>query len=136
MPTFFTLEELCHTSTGLSNIPTWSAVENLKALVTNVLDPIRYKWEKPITVSSGYRSPAVNKAVGGVSNSQHLCASGSAAADLDVGTPEDNKRLFDFICASGITFDQLIDEAHFSWIHISYNKNKNRQQILYINDKK
>ena len=130
---YFTLEELCATKTGLTNIPTWQAVENLKALVNNVLDPLRESWGKPIIVTSGFRCKAVNDKVGGVATSQHTKGE---AADIDIGTPEKNKELFDFICKSGITFDQLLLENRGQWIHISYNINKNRQQILYINDKK
>ena len=130
---YFTLEELCATKTGLTNIPNWQAVENLKALVNNVLDPLRESWGKPIIVTSGFRCKAVNDKVGGVATSQHTKGE---AADIDIGTPEKNKELFDFICKSGITFDQLLLENRGQWIHISYNINKNRQQILYINDKK
>lgn len=130
---YFTLEELCATKTGLTNIPTWQAVENLKALVNNVLDPLRESWGKPIIVTSGFRCKAVNDKVGGVATSQHTKGE---AVDIDIGTQEQNKELFDFIRKSGITFDQLLLENHGDWIHISYNINKNRQQILYINDKK
>lgn len=130
---YFTLEELCATKTGLTNIPNWQAVENLKALVNNVLDPLRESWGKPIIVTSGFRGKAVNDKVGGVATSQHTKGE---AADIDIGTPEQNKELFDFICKSCITFDQLLLENRGQWIHISYNINKNRQQILYINDKK
>lgn len=130
---YFTLEELCTTKTGITNIPSWQAVENLKALVNNVLDPIREDWGKPIIVTSGFRCKAVNDKVGGVATSQHTKGQ---AADLDIGTPEQNKELFDFICMSGIIFDQLLLENNGAWLHISYNINKNRRQILYINDKK
>ena len=130
---YFTLEELCATKTGITNIPSWQAVENLKALVNNVLDPIREAWGKPIIVTSGFRCKAVNDKVGGVATSQHTKGQ---AADLDIGTTEQNKELFEFICKSGITFDQLLLENNGVWVHISYNINKNRQQILYINDKK
>lgn len=133
MPRYFTLEELCHTSTTLPNIPTWQVVDNLKALVNNLLDPIRVAWEKPITVTSGYRSAEVNKAVGGAKTSQHCFG---YACDIDVGTPDDNKKLFDFICSKGFTFDQCIDESDYAWIHISYKINGNRQQILHIKNKK
>lgn len=130
---YFTLQELCVTNTGLVNIPSWQAVDNLRALVNNVLDPLRSAWGKPIIVTSGYRSPEVNKAIGGVKTSQHLKGE---AVDLDIGTVEDNKALFDFICASGFTFDQLILENKGQWVHISYNINKNRQQILHLDVKK
>lgn len=130
---YFTLEELCATKTGLTNIPTWQAVENLKALVNNVLDPIRESWGNPILVTSGFRCKEVNDKVGGSTTSQHIKGQ---AADLDIGTPEQNKSLFEHICKSGITFDQLLLENNWQWVHISYNINKNRQQILYITDKK
>lgn len=130
---YFTLEELCSTKTGITNIPSWQAVENLKALVNNVLEPIREAWGKPIIVTSGFRCKAVNNKVGGVETSQHTKGQ---AADLDIGTLEQNKELFEFICKSGITFDQLLLEDNGAWVHISYNINKNRRQILYINDKK
>lgn len=130
---YFTLEEMCVTKTGITNIPSWQAVENLKALVNNVLDPVRESWGKPIIVTSGFRCKDVNDKVGGSKNSQHTKGQ---AADLDIGTQEQNKELFDFICKSGITFDQLLLENRGQWIHISYNINKNRQQILYISDKK
>ena len=130
---YFTLEELCNTKTGITNIPSWQAVENLKALVNNVLDPIRESWGKPIIVTSGFRCKAVNDKVGGVKTSQHTQGQ---AADLDIGTPEQNKELFEHICKSGVTFDQLLLENNGAWVHISYNINKNKQQILYITDKK
>lgn len=130
---YFTLEELCSTKTGITNIPSWQAVENLKALVNNVLDPLRESWCKPIIVTSGFRCKAVNDKVGGVATSQHTKGQ---AVDLDIGTTEQNKELFDFICKSGLTFDQLLLENNGAWVHISYNINKNKQQILYINDKK
>lgn len=124
---------MCATKTGITNIPSWQAVENLKALVNNVLDPIRESWGKPILVTSGFRCKAVNDKVGGVATSQHTKGQ---AADLDIGTPEQNKSLFEHICKSGITFDQLLLENNGQWVHVSYNINKNRQQILYITDKK
>lgn len=130
---YFTLKELCTTNTGINNFPTWQAVDNLKILVTNLLDPLRIKWGKPLIVSSGYRSPEVNKAVGGVNNSQHL---EGRAVDLDIGTVDDNKKLFEFIATSGLAFDQLILENKGQWVHVSFNINKNRQQILHLDVKK
>ena len=127
---YFTLEELCATKTGITNIPNWQAVENLKALVNNVLDPVRESWGKPIIVTSGFRCKAVNEKVGGSKNSQHTFG---YAVDIDIGTPEQNKELFEFIIEKGYYFDQLIDENNFSWIHLSYKCAGNRQQILRLN---
>lgn len=104
--------------------------ENIVALVENLLDPIREAWGSPIIVSSGYRCPELNKAVGGSKNSQHLYG---MAADLDIGMPVDNKKLFEFIQTLDLDFDQLIDEKKYQWIHISYKRNGgNRKQIKHL----
>ena len=132
----FTLEEMVRSTTaeakGIKNIPSQDEIENLKELAVNVLQPIRDKYGKPIYINSGYRCPQLNRAVGGVNNSQHLCQRG-AAADI---RSEDNKELWDLIVGmvdnKEIEVDQLIDESNLSWIHISYNKGKNRKQILML----
>lgn len=133
----FTLEELVHSDTanakGIDNTPTQEIIDNLKELAENVLQPIRSKWGKPLIVNSGYRCKELNKAVGGVSTSQHLKGQ---AADIEAGTNDDNKELFymisDMIEDKELIVDQLLDEARYSWIHVSYNKDKNRNQILHL----
>ena len=98
-----------------------SAEQNLQALVDHVLDPARERLGMPITVNSGYRCPAHNKAVGGVKNSQHLKGE---AADI---TCADNKRLAEIIEQLG-NFDQLIDYPTF--LHVSYKRQGvNRESI-------
>lgn len=132
----FTLEEMVRSTTaeakGIKNIPSQDEIENLKELCQNVLQPIRDKYGKAIYINSGYRCPSLNRAVGGVNNSQHLCQRG-AAADI---RSEDNKELWDLIVdmhnKGELEFDQLIDESHLSWIHISFHLNNNRKQILYL----
>ena len=123
----FTIEELTHTSVNLDNTPTPQVIENLERLVKNVLDPLRELYGFPIKVNSGYRSPAVNKAVGGAANSQHMKGE---AADITAGSPEANKKLFD-LC-SWLAFDQCIDEKNYTWIHVSFKKTGNRKQKLHI----
>lgn len=80
---YFTITELTKSATatkqGIDNTPSAEVTANLTALVDKVLDPLREIYGKPIYVSSGYRCPKLNKAVGGVSNSQHLKGE---AADL------------------------------------------------------
>ena len=102
-------------------------------MIEQLLDPIRAAWGGPISINSGYRSPALNKAVGGVSTSQHLRGE---AADISVGSPAENKRLFAKIVElqkdGRIAFDQLIDESGYKWIHISYRSGANRNQILHL----
>ena len=68
---YFTIKELCKTSTGLPNVPNREQEANLVFLIENVLDPVRKELGQPIIVTSGFRSEAVNKAVGGVKNSVH-----------------------------------------------------------------
>ncbi len=128
---YFTLKELTGTKTGLANTPNEEEVKNLEHLVREILDPLRAVYGSPIRVNSGFRSEAVNKAVGGVANSQHLTGE---AVDISAGNPEENKRLFHMLAHDGYLFDQLIDEQKYSWIHVSLKrKGKNRQQILHLN---
>ena len=98
------------------------ARENVKALVCEVLDPVRERLGKPIIVNSGYRCPNHNKDVGGVKNSQHLKGE---AADIHC---EDNERLKQLIIENG-KFDQLITYPTF--LHVSYKRTGgNRHQRL------
>ena len=125
---YFSFSEMIVTDTGLENIPNWYQIDNIKRLINDLLDPIREKWGKPIRVNSCFRSEAVNSAVNGARNSQHKTGE---AADITTGNPTDNKRLFEMIASSGLTYDQLIDEKNYQWIHISLSK-RNRQQILHL----
>lgn len=136
----FSINELCRsntaTSKGIDNTPPPEICEKLQTLIEKLLDPIREGWGKAITVNSGYRCPMLNKAVGGVASSQHQKGE---AADLNAGDKEKNRRLFDRIAemqkAGQIEFDQLIDEAHYKWVHISYytgSDRKNRNQTLHL----
>ena len=125
----FTLKELTKTNTGITNEPNKQELQALIALSGKVLQPLRDIYGKPITVNSGFRNYAVNKAVGGAKGSQH---SKGEAADLTTHTKEGNKQLFDII-KNELEFDQLINEYDYSWIHVSYAVNrKNRKQILKI----
>ena len=98
------------------------ARENVKALVSEVLDPVREKLGMPIVVNSGYRCEKHNKDVGGVRNSQHLRGE---AADIHC---QDNERLKQLIIENG-KFDQLITYPTF--LHVSYKRTGgNRHQRL------
>ena len=99
-----------------------TARENIKALVENVLDPLREQLGKPIYVNSGYRCPRHNLKVGGAVNSQHLKGE---AADIRC---EDNVMLLRLIKEQGV-FDQMI--VYDSFIHVSYKRfGGNRKQVL------
>lgn len=129
---WFDLTELTHSDTAIAkkidNTPTEEVKKNLENLVKYVLDPLREMYGKPIYVNSGYRSEALNKAVGGSKTSQHVLG---MAADIDTRTREGNQELFDLI-AKNLSFDQLIDEKDYSWIHVSFDPKRLRNQILHL----
>ena len=128
----FTIKELCHSNVakarGIDNTCDMVVESKLTALVDNVLDPLREWYGKPVTVNSGYRCPALNRAVGGSSTSQHMKGE---AADIDTEDRGQNKLLFDHI-QKHLPFDQLIDESNFAWVHVSYKESGNRKQILKL----
>lgn len=116
-------------SLGINNRCRKEHVKNLTALVDNVLDPLREWYGKPIMVNSGYRCEELNKAVKGSKTSQHMSGQ---AADIDTGDRQQNKLLFEYI-RKNLSFDQLIDESNFAWVHVSYRDDgNNRMQILKL----
>lgn len=132
----FTLEELTASATakakGITNNPGQTDIVNLCGLVHNVLQPLRDWWGKEVKIGSGYRSLALNRAVGGVSNSQHMKGE---AADLCIdGDTQKGKSWFQFI-KQHCEFDQLIWEKNPKtgayWVHVSYRcDGKNRKQVI------
>jgi zinc D-Ala-D-Ala carboxypeptidase len=126
----FTLEELSVSAygarNGLSNIPPPTVHQSLKLLCLNVLEPLRTRLGKSIVVLSGYRSPAINRGVGGAATSQHMV--GEAA---DIYVPKlANYTLAQLIIDAGLPFDQVILEFG-QWVHVSYDaQGKQRGQIL------
>ena len=130
---FFTVKELTRSTTAearkIDNTPTREAEANIVALIDNVLDPLRRAYGNPITVTSGYRSPKLNASIGGVKTSQHQKGQ---AADITAGSPEENKRLFDLAQELKLPFCQLIDEKRYKWVHISYDKNNVKRQVLHL----
>lgn len=136
MGRYFTLRELTASATaarlGIANTPNLAQVHNLNALVENVLDPLRHAYGKQIRVNSGFRSVALNKAVGGAKNSEHLCNRMSAAADITGGNPTENRKLFQLAQSLRLPFRQLIDEKNYTWLHISYNPYDIKRQVLHL----
>lgn len=133
MGKYFTIEELCKSDTatarGIDNTPNEEVKANLEALIENVLDPLREAYGKPIYINSGYRCSELNKAVDGVSTSEHQSG---RAADIDTHDYEENKKLFKLIQELNLPFRQLIDESNLSWVHISYNPNDIKRQVLKL----
>lgn len=129
----FTIQELTASATAeakkINNDPTPEAEKNLKLLVDKVLDPLRDAYGKPIRVNSGYRSPALNTAVKGSKTSQHVKGQ---AADITGGSKQENKKLFELAQKLNLPYCQLIDEKNFSWVHISYDPNNVKRQILHL----
>ncbi len=111
--------------------PSKEVMENLKFLCTNLLEKVReLNDDRPVFISSGYRCPALNEAVGGKPNSQHLTGQ---AADIDFGTVAANKAFFDKIKNSNLEFDQLLNEFNYDWVHISIKKEGvNRRDVRDI----
>lgn len=130
---YFTIAEMTYSDMarqkGIDNTPPPPIKIKLSNLINNLLDPIREAWGGPISVNSGYRCSVLNRAVGGVPTSQHQKGE---AADITVGSPKQNQKLFELIAAGDFDFDQLIDESNYSWVHISYAAGKNRHAILHL----
>ncbi len=130
---YFSIKELCASTTasarGIDNTPNSEQEANLTTLINKLLDPIREKWGAPITVNSGFRSLALNTAVGGAASSQHMRGQ---AADLNAGSKDKNEQLYNLILSMDIEFDQLIDESGFTWLHISYSEGNNRNMAFKL----
>ena len=129
----FSLEEMCRSNTasvrGLPNVPNAEQVKNLQQLCENVLQPLRNHLGKPVVINSGFRSQAVNMAVGGAKNSQHTKGE---AADIKCKDYPYAKEIYTWIM-DNLKFDQVILERKGKavWVHVSFRTNgKNRQQAL------
>ena len=83
----------------------------------------------PIRISSGYRNPNVNRAIGGSTKSQH-CKGEALDLQFWNNGKISNKEIYDWVLNSEIEFDQMINEFDFAWIHISFIKEGNRKQVL------
>lgn len=123
----FSLAELTDSPTamrkGISNLPNDTAIGNLQR-VAETLELVRALFGKPLVISSGYRSSALNSAVGGSKNSAHLTG---LAADFTVPgiTPSDTAKA---IVKAGIMFDQLIYEG--TWVHLGLSVSAPRNEVL------
>lgn len=127
----FALSEFERTSTGLPNKCPDALVPNLRNLCEHVLEPLRAHFRRPVQVNSGYRSPAVNAAVGSKPTSQHAKA---MAADIEIPGVS-NLDVARWIAAN-LDVDQVILEAHkpgqpsSGWVHVSWVSGPRRQQVL------
>lgn len=133
----FVIEELYASKTakakGIDNKPPIQPLICLVYLAAYVLEPLRSAMNEPIIISSGYRCEQLNRAVGGVSNSQHMKGQ---AVDISIdGDMKKGRRWFDYI-RQHLQFDQLIwehDRSGTYWIHVSFVPpayGRNRKKVI------
>lgn len=118
---------------GLKNQPDTPQITNLKLVAEHVFQPLRDHFEVPIYVSSGYRSPKLNRALGGSPTSQH-CQGRALDLDADVFGGVTNAEIFHYI-KDCLDFDQLIwefgDDSNPAWVHVSYKSpTENKGRVL------
>ena len=126
----FTLAEMTVSQTasrrGLNNTPGANEIAALKLLCEKVLEPIRKHFDRPVIVTSGYRSPKVNKAIGGSATSQHCFGQAADFTVPGVG----NLDLCKWI-ERNLNYDQLIYEyGESGWVHVSYRDGNLRNMEL------
>ncbi len=129
----FTLQEFTRSLSNpdIPNVPNTAQIAAIDDLCANILEPVRKHFGKPVVIRSGFRSPELNKAIGGSASSQHMKGE---AADIEVYGIA-NAELWNFIFHT-LPFDQLIaeylekDDPSAGWIHVSYRQGKNRKEAL------
>ena len=128
----FVLSEITRSNTatrlGISNEPSKKHLANMQVLITELIQPMRDALG-PIRISSGYRSPQLNRAIGGSAKSQHCKGQ---ALDLQFWKNGEmcNQEIYNWVINSGLKFDQMINEFDFAWIHISLKEKNNRKEVL------
>jgi len=136
LSTNFTLSELCFSQTALNfgwneqQEPSKEVVQNLNYLANKCLEPIRAKFGK-FSPTSGYRCKRLNDAKGSTDASFHLIG---CAADINLGTKEKNKKLFEWIKAN-LEFTELINEypdknGNPSWVHVAIQKGRESEKKI------
>ena len=137
----FKLEEFTKSMTairkGIKNEAGSGEIKNLTDVCYAVLEKVRVKYDKPVIVTSGYRSPELCEAIGSKKTSQHT--KGEAVDFEVIGVP--NIKVAYFI-ENNCDFDQLILEYYcpnddqIGWVHCSFSEGSNRKQVLTFDGKK
>lgn len=138
---YFTIDELCQSETAerlkIDNTPSEEIKKNLETLTDCLLDPLREEWGSEVIVNSGYRCPALNKAVGGSKTSVHKSGWAADIRPKNGKMKEFKKFVVDFIKTR--FWDQCILEksGDIEWIHLSLynNSGKQRKMIFSIEEK-
>ena len=116
---------------GIENMPDSETLITMQITAEHIFEPLRNKFNEPIYISSFYRSPELNKAIGGSTSSQHC--KGEAIDIDDVYSKASNADFFNYI-KNKLEFDQLIwefgDNENPAWVHVSYSLGKNRMRVL------
>lgn len=128
------------TRLGISNEPNEEQLEAMKYVASKVFDPVREYVNGPLLASSFFRSPELNKAIGGSSKTSQHMKGEAIDIDCDAFGYGNNNQVFDFI-SKRLEFDQLIGEypdasGKFAWVHVSLKKEGNRgQRLVKLKDK-
>jgi len=135
----FTLEEFEKSQTatrkGITNKAGSGEIKNLGDLCYEVLEPVRAKFDKPVTITSGYRSPELSEAIGSKATSQHCSGE---AADFEIAGV--SNLAIALWLTNNTNFDQCIleyytGEPSSGWVHVSYKDGSNRKQVLTFDGK-
>lgn len=132
---FFTLSELTKSSTAsryqINNTPSDEIIRNLQYGVDMVLDPLRRMYGKPIVITSGYRSPQLNKKVGGVANSWHTQGN---AADIHVSSVTEATKIFSILQKIPSVDTALFEHSTSGqWLHVQWNMQKTPRHHFNFN---
>ena len=138
----FTWHELLFSQTaqskGIKNYPSLMATANLTRVALTCLEPARRHFDRSAKITSGYRSPALNRAIGGSMTSNHSIG---CAADFEI-RGVDNYEVAKWMAENLPTFDEIILEAYTSgqpnsgWIHVAVRPEANRKKVLTWDRKK
>ena len=135
----FTLEEFEKSQTatrkGIKNKAGAGEIKNLGDLCYEILEPVRIKFDKPVTITSGYRSEELCEAIGSKKTSQHTTGNAtdfeiSGVSNLEVALWIENHCDFD-----QLILEYYTGEANSGWIHVSYKDGSNRKQVLTFDGK-